>query len=132
MRILTDSRPADVFIQDTGLAFDVMITGPVGVRKTPDLAVREAMDKHRLPGTLRLYGTLPEAERQYHRRVWLHRLGADPATDVSPFCHGVVASQTELVDRRMELRRFGNTDLMVSPLCFGTLRHAAKSGIEPM
>lgn len=30
----------------------------------------------------------------------------------------------------MKLRRFGNTDLMVSPLCFGTMRYASKSGIE--
>ncbi len=43
INILTDSRPADVFVQDTGLAIDIMITGAVGVRKIPDLAVREAM-----------------------------------------------------------------------------------------
>lgn len=43
LHILTDSRPADVFIQDTGSAVDVMITGPVGARKTPGLAEREAI-----------------------------------------------------------------------------------------
>ncbi|WP_129338491.1 prolyl oligopeptidase family serine peptidase [Cellulomonas endophytica] len=32
---------------------------------------------------------LPEDERQYHRRVWLHRLGADPATDVEVFGAGL-------------------------------------------
>ncbi len=31
----------------------------------------------RLPGD-----AVPEGEDQYHRRVWLHRLGADPSTDV--------------------------------------------------
>lgn len=30
----------------------------------------------------------------------------------------------------MHLRKLGNTDLMVSPLCFGTMRYASKSGIE--
>jgi prolyl oligopeptidase len=32
--------------------------------------------------------TLPEDERQYHRRVWLHRLGTDPANDVLVFGDG--------------------------------------------
>jgi prolyl oligopeptidase len=32
---------------------------------------------------------LPEAERQYHRRVWLHRVGTDPATDVEVFGSGL-------------------------------------------
>ncbi|MDP9444601.1 MAG: prolyl oligopeptidase family serine peptidase [Actinomycetota bacterium] len=31
---------------------------------------------------------LPEDERQYHRRVWLHRLGADPAADPVVFGDG--------------------------------------------
>jgi prolyl oligopeptidase len=31
---------------------------------------------------------LPEAEHQYHRRVWLHRLGTDPGTDVEIFGAG--------------------------------------------
>jgi prolyl oligopeptidase len=31
---------------------------------------------------------LPEHERQYHRRVWLHRLGTDPGTDVEIFGAG--------------------------------------------
>ncbi len=43
IKIITDSRPADVFIQDTGLAFDVMITGMTGSRKEPGMAEREAM-----------------------------------------------------------------------------------------
>lgn len=30
----------------------------------------------------------------------------------------------------MKLRRYGNTDLMVSELCFGTMRYASKSGAE--
>jgi len=29
----------------------------------------------------------------------------------------------------MKLRKFGNTDLMVSELCFGTMRYASKSGV---
>jgi prolyl oligopeptidase len=32
---------------------------------------------------------LPEAERQYHRRVWLHRVGSDPATDAEIFGAGL-------------------------------------------
>ena len=32
---------------------------------------------------------LPEAERQYHRRVYLHRVGTDPATDVEVFGDGM-------------------------------------------
>ncbi|WP_432522073.1 prolyl oligopeptidase family serine peptidase [Kineococcus sp. SYSU DK006] len=32
---------------------------------------------------------LPEDERQYHRRVYLHRLGTDPATDVEVFGAGM-------------------------------------------
>jgi len=42
-----------------------------------------------LPGGMELYyvrrlapESLPPAERQYHRRVWRHRVGADPDTDV--------------------------------------------------
>ncbi|NHC12738.1 prolyl oligopeptidase family serine peptidase [Motilibacter deserti] len=31
---------------------------------------------------------LPEDERQYHRRVWLHRVGTDPAQDVEIFGAG--------------------------------------------
>ncbi|MGZ4603821.1 MAG: prolyl oligopeptidase family serine peptidase [Kineosporiaceae bacterium] len=31
---------------------------------------------------------LPEEERQYHRRVWFHRLGSDPATDAELFGAG--------------------------------------------
>lgn len=42
-RILTDSRPADIFIQDTGLSIDVMFTGPVGKNHKPDQAAFEAM-----------------------------------------------------------------------------------------
>lgn len=32
---------------------------------------------------------LPEGERQYHRRVWLHRVGTDAATDVEVFGAGL-------------------------------------------
>jgi prolyl oligopeptidase len=32
---------------------------------------------------------LPEDERQYHRRVWFHRVGADPATDAEIFGAGL-------------------------------------------
>jgi prolyl oligopeptidase len=32
---------------------------------------------------------VPEGEEQYHRRVWLHRLGADPADDVVVFGEGM-------------------------------------------
>src|SRR5664279_2837053 len=31
---------------------------------------------------------IPADEMQYHRRVWLHRLGADPATDIKVFGDG--------------------------------------------
>ena len=31
---------------------------------------------------------LPEAERQYHRRVWLHRVGTDPDADLEVFGDG--------------------------------------------
>jgi prolyl oligopeptidase len=34
---------------------------------------------------------LPEDERQYHRRVWLHRLGTDPAEDTEIFGAGMDA-----------------------------------------
>ncbi len=34
-------------------------------------------------------GLLPPDERQYHRRVWLHRLGTDPAEDVEVFGAGL-------------------------------------------
>lgn len=42
-RILTDSRPADIFVQDVDGALDLVFTGPLGKRKEPDLAVREAI-----------------------------------------------------------------------------------------
>ncbi|HZL02050.1 MAG TPA: prolyl oligopeptidase family serine peptidase [Cellulomonas sp.] len=32
---------------------------------------------------------LPQDERQYHRRVWLHRIGTDPAQDVEVFGAGL-------------------------------------------
>ncbi|NCC21066.1 MAG: class I SAM-dependent RNA methyltransferase [Alphaproteobacteria bacterium] len=41
-RVLSDSRPADIFVQDVDGAVDVTITGPVGTRKAPGLAEREA------------------------------------------------------------------------------------------
>lgn len=31
---------------------------------------------------------VPEGEQQYHRRIWLHRVGTDPATDVEIFGSG--------------------------------------------
>ena len=43
MNILTDGKAADIFIQDTGIAIDVMITGLIGSRKEPQLKQREAM-----------------------------------------------------------------------------------------
>ncbi|GAB3677274.1 prolyl oligopeptidase family serine peptidase [Angustibacter aerolatus] len=33
---------------------------------------------------------LPESEQQYHRRVWLHRVGTDPASDELVFGEGLV------------------------------------------
>lgn len=42
-RLLTDSAPADIFIQDSGGALDVLVTGAVGPRRTPGLAERETM-----------------------------------------------------------------------------------------
>ena len=35
---------------------------------------------------------LPEDEQQFHRRVWLHRVGTDPDTDVMVFGDGLVAT----------------------------------------
>lgn len=35
---------------------------------------------------------LPEGEEQFHRRVWLHQVGADPATDVQIFGEGLTAT----------------------------------------
>lgn len=35
---------------------------------------------------------LPEGEEQFHRRVWLHRLGTDPSTDVEIFGDGLIAT----------------------------------------
>jgi prolyl oligopeptidase len=32
---------------------------------------------------------VPQGEEQYHRRVWLHRLGSDPADDVAVFGEGM-------------------------------------------
>lgn len=43
MNILTDGKPTDVFVQDTGHAIDVMITGLIGSRREPQLKQREAM-----------------------------------------------------------------------------------------
>ncbi|HTK83513.1 MAG TPA: TRAM domain-containing protein [Patescibacteria group bacterium] len=43
VNIITDSIPADVFVQDTGLTFDVMITGAVGHRRVPTSAERAAI-----------------------------------------------------------------------------------------
>ena len=36
---------------------------------------------------------VPAGEEQFHRRVWLHRLGADPDTDVMVFGHGRKATE---------------------------------------
>ena len=41
--ILTENKAADIFVQDTGASFDVIITGPVGKNGTIDLPVQEAM-----------------------------------------------------------------------------------------
>lgn len=43
MKILTDGKPTDIFVQDTGSAIDVMITGLVGSRREPQMKEREAM-----------------------------------------------------------------------------------------
>ncbi|MET0740403.1 MAG: prolyl oligopeptidase family serine peptidase [Candidatus Nanopelagicales bacterium] len=36
--------------------------------------------------------TLPAGEEQYHRRVWLHRVGSDAASDVEVFGAGLIAT----------------------------------------
>lgn len=41
--ILTDGKPADIFVQDTGLSIDVVITGLIGSRREPQTKQREAM-----------------------------------------------------------------------------------------
>jgi 23S rRNA (uracil1939-C5)-methyltransferase len=43
MKVLTDGKPTDIFIQDTGNAIDVMITGLVGSRREPQIKEREVM-----------------------------------------------------------------------------------------
>lgn len=43
MNILTDGKPADIFVQDTGAAIDVMITGLIGSRREPQMKQREAL-----------------------------------------------------------------------------------------
>ncbi len=42
-QILTDGKPADVFIQVVGRGAEVVITGPVGAKGVPDLRVYEAV-----------------------------------------------------------------------------------------
>jgi 23S rRNA (uracil1939-C5)-methyltransferase len=39
--ILVNVKPADIFLQDTETGIDLMITGPVGAKGKPDLAVQE-------------------------------------------------------------------------------------------
>lgn len=41
--LLSAEKAAAIFLQDTGLAVDMMITGAVGPRKTPEMAEREIM-----------------------------------------------------------------------------------------
>ena len=41
--ILSENKAADIFVQDTGMSLDVMITGPVGQNGIIDLPVQEAM-----------------------------------------------------------------------------------------
>ena len=43
MNILTDGKPADIFVQDTGAAIDVMITGLIGSRREPQIKQRETL-----------------------------------------------------------------------------------------
>ncbi len=56
-----------------------------------------------LPGGAELYyvrrlppGAVPEGEEQFHRRVWRHRVGADPSTDVE--VHGAGLDPTNYYD----------------------------------
>jgi prolyl oligopeptidase len=60
---------------------------PGGVRTTDDSGVTTRVPAYyyvrRLAPDL-----VPDDEQQYHRRVWLHRLGTDPATDVEIFGSG--------------------------------------------
>lgn len=41
--ILTDGKPADIFMQDVGAALDVMVTGLIGSRREPQMKQREAL-----------------------------------------------------------------------------------------
>lgn len=50
--IFRDSQPSDVSVQKVGSAFDIVLTGPVGRKGSPDLNVREAAAQ--MAGTLGL------------------------------------------------------------------------------
>lgn len=41
--LLSDGQDADIFVQDTGISLDMLITGQIGARKDPQLKQREAM-----------------------------------------------------------------------------------------
>ncbi|GAA3620045.1 prolyl oligopeptidase family serine peptidase [Kineosporia mesophila] len=59
------------------------IPGGLPAPGTPQERVPAFFYVRRLPA-----GQVPAGEEQYHRRIWLHRLGSDPSTDVRVFGDG--------------------------------------------
>lgn len=79
------TEESELFVLD--VATGEIVDGPVDRTRESPLAW--------LPGGRALYvqrnlppDAVPEDERQYHRRVYLHRLGTDPDTDVEVFGAG--------------------------------------------
>jgi len=88
--MLQEGKPATAFIQTVGGQFEIVITGPVGERGTPDAAVREAM--------------AALADRLGIDRIsWRAHLGDAPAV---------------MIERRPLHARFGALEVALPPLGF--------------
>lgn len=88
--MLQEGKPATAFIQTIGGPFEIVITGPVGERGTPDAAVREAMT------------TLADA-LAIDRVSWRATLGDAPAV---------------MIERGPLRARFGALEVALPPLGF--------------
>jgi 23S rRNA (uracil1939-C5)-methyltransferase len=69
--LLADGQDADIFVQDTGMAVDLLITGQVGPRREPQLKQREAM-------------AAMAQDAQLARVSWRLRARDEPETIVQP------------------------------------------------